>query len=105
MKTSTLQIILEFFNSKKSNKIFTRAEYFMFMGKYAPRAQASYLDTTRCYLVNAGYLIDEEPGVYRKLKPIPKGLNSTQLKQEAYPKKTKKNPVNIKRAIHFSGIM
>lgn len=81
---TSLQEILNYFNSKKSNKIFTRAEYFAaFKGKLVDR---TYLDQIRCYLVRAGYLDNFEHGVYRKLKPIPK-LNYTQLYKEAYPKR------------------
>lgn len=75
--------ILKFFNSKKSNKIFTRAEYFMALKDAGLRQ--STMDTVRCYLQNAKYLSDEEPGVYRKLKPIPQNLTYTSLYREAYP--------------------
>jgi hypothetical protein len=77
------QTIKNFFNSKVSNKIFTRAEYFQALKK--SKLKDSYLDTVRCYFVNAGYLLDEEPGVYRKLKKIPSNLTLTKLQDEAYP--------------------
>lgn len=76
------QTILKFFNSKVSNKIFTRAEYFTAMKSV--KIKDSYKDTVRCYLVRAGYLKDIEPGVYRKLKKIPEGLSMDQLLHEAY---------------------
>lgn len=82
---SGLKKILAFFNSKKSNKVFTRAEYFMALKKAGIRN--STMDTVRCYLQNAGYLSDDEPGVYRKLKPIPQSLTYTKLYREAYPYK------------------
>lgn len=80
---SGFKAIKEFFNSKKSKKIFTRAEYFMATKDL--NLKDSYKDTVRCYLVNAGYLIDEEPGVYRKLKKIPESLSLAGLQKEAYP--------------------
>lgn len=76
--------ILAFFNSKKSNKVFTRAEYFMAFRKAG--LKLSTLETVRCYLQNAKYLNDEEPGVYRKLRPIPQDLTYTKLYKEAYTK-------------------
>lgn len=88
MKPSGFTTIKAFFNSKKSNKIFTRAEYFMALKDQG--LMDSYKDTVRCYLVNAGYLFDEEPGVYRKLKKIPPELSLNALKREAYPKKKHK---------------
>jgi hypothetical protein len=81
---SGFTVIKEFFNSKKSNKVFTRAEYFTAMTGY--RVKDTYLDTVRRYLCAAGYLHDFEPGVYRKLKPIPKDLTISKLEREAYPK-------------------
>jgi hypothetical protein len=78
------QKILRFFNSKKSNKIFTRAEYFMALKDAGLRP--STMDTVRCYLQNAEYLSSEESGVYRKLRPIPQTLTYTKLYKEAYPK-------------------
>lgn len=81
---SGFKTIIKFFNSKKSNKIFTRNEYFMALKKH--NLKDSYKDTVRCYLVNAGYLVDEEPGVYRKLKKIPENITLTKLQEEAYPK-------------------
>ena len=75
--------IKKFFNSKNCNKIFTRAEYFMALKSC--KIRDTYMDTVRCYLVNAGYLKDEEPGVYRKLKKIPDDLTLTKLQDEAYP--------------------
>lgn len=89
---SGFQTIVKFFNSKKSNKIFTRAEYFTALKKAG--LKDSYKDTVRCYLVNAGYLKDIEAGVYRKLKPIPKDLTISRLEREAYPnaKRFKKKP-------------
>jgi hypothetical protein len=80
---SGFKTIIKFFNSKVSNKIFTRNEYFMALKNEG--LKDSYKDTVRCYLVNAGYLLDEEPGVYRKLKKIPEGLTLTGLQREAYP--------------------
>jgi len=85
---SGFQVILKFFNSKKSNKVFTRAEYFTALKDSG--LQDSYKDTIRCYLQNAGYLSSDEAGVYRKLKPIPPGLTLTKLQDEAYPKTIKK---------------
>lgn len=81
---SGFKTIKRFFNSKKSNKIFTRAEYFTAMKPAG--LKDSYKDTVRCYLVNAGYLKDIEPGVYRKLKKIPDDISLTKLLAEAYPK-------------------
>src|SRR5688572_3806491 len=80
---SGFETIVNFFNSKVSNKIFTRNEYFM--ATQHLRLKDSYKDTVRCYLVNAGYLKDIEPGVYRKLKKIPDSLTLTKLQREAYP--------------------
>ena len=82
---SGFKTILNFFNSKVSNKIFTRAEYFTALKN--AKLKDSYKDTVRCYLVNAGYLKDIEPGVYRKLKKIPQDLTLTRLQVEAYPKR------------------
>ncbi len=82
---SGFQVIKTFFNSKKSNKIFTRNEYFAHVEFLAPRIKESYMDTVRCYLENAGYLKNEEPGVYRKMKKIPEDLTLTGLQREAYP--------------------
>lgn len=82
---TTFKYILAFFNSKNSNKLFTRAEYILWMRNMARGHRQSYLDTVRCYLVRAGYLNDEEPGVYRKLKKIPDGITLTKLQDEAYP--------------------
>lgn len=81
---SGFKLITKFFNSKKSNKVFTRAEYFTAVKKAG--LKESYRDTLRCYLVRAGYLNNEEPGLYRKMKPIPATLTYTQLYKEAYPK-------------------
>lgn len=82
--------VKEFFNSKTSNKIFTRAEVLDFRKKMTiktrRRFSQAYLETCRLYLVRAGYLKSIEPGVYRKKKKIPKELTLTQLKKEAYPK-------------------
>lgn len=82
------QRILRFFNSKRSNKVFTRAEYFMALKNAGLRH--STMDTVRCYLQNAGYLSDDEKGVYRKLRPIPQDLTYTTLYREAYPKPRKR---------------
>lgn len=94
----------DFFNSKKSNKIFTRAEVLGFHKKLSSSLRRNfslaYLETCRCYLQRAGYLSDVELGVYRKLKPIPKNLTLTTLKREAYPKKlTPKQRVAKRREI------
>jgi hypothetical protein len=81
---SGLRLVLEFFNSKKSRKIFTRAEYFShFKGA---RLAPAYLETIRCYLERAGYLVAEEAGVYRKLRPIPTEISGSALYREAYGK-------------------
>lgn len=96
---SAFREILCFFNSKKSNKVFTRAEYFNFMRFQSSYViKDSYLDTVRCYLQNAGYLSNTENGVYRKLKPIPLGLTLTKLQDEAYPKTIKKRAESRKLA-------
>jgi hypothetical protein len=75
--------IIDFFNLKKSNKIFTRNEYFMALRN--SDLKDSYKDTVRCYLVRAGYLGNEEAGVYRKLKKIPYEMTISRLEREAYP--------------------
>ncbi len=88
------QTIKKFFNSKKSNKIFTRTEYFSAL--LNSNLRDSYLDTIRCYLVNAKYLKAEELGVYRKLKKIPDDLTLTKLQDEAYPYSIKQRRENRK---------
>jgi 1,2-phenylacetyl-CoA epoxidase catalytic subunit len=75
--------IVQFFNSKKSNKIFTRAEYFAAMKN--DKLKQEYLDTVRRYFCAAGYLNDFERGAYRKLKPIPQDLTISKLERQAYP--------------------
>ena len=85
---SGFRTIIGFFNSKKSNKIFTRNEYFTAVQK--AKLKDSYKDTTRRYLTAAGYLKDIEPGVYRKLRPIPKDLTISKLQDEAYPQSVEK---------------
>lgn len=84
---TTFGEIIKFFNSKKSKKVFTRAEYFNYMAYQSKVAfyKESYLDTVRRYLCAAGYLVDFEPGTYRKMKPIPKDLTISKLEREAYP--------------------
>lgn len=96
---SGFKTILKFFNSKKSNKVFTRNEYFMALKNEG--LQDSYKDTVRCYLQNAGYLSDEEPGVYRKMKPIPQDLTLTRLQDEAYPKTINKRKENRRLASQY----
>ena len=83
-KVSGFTLIVEFFNSKKSNKLFTRAEYFRALDGHG--IADTYLDTVRRYLCAAGYLSDFEPGAYRKVKPIPKDLTISKLERQAYPK-------------------
>lgn len=99
-KVSGFQQIIKFFNSKKSNKIFTRAEYFQAMKRL--RMKDSYKDTIRCYLLNAGYLRDIEPGVYRKLKKIPDGLTTNKLLDEAYPKSAER--IRAKLRLSYSSV-
>lgn len=76
---SRWQTVLDYFNSKVSNKIFTRAEVMSFFGCiYAPRrieTIQSYMNT----LKRAGYISYIEPGVYRKLKKIP-NISEYQMK-------------------------
>lgn len=99
---SAFREIINFFNSKKSNKVFTRAEYLSFIKFQTKLVVApSYLDTVRCYLQNAGYLSNTEDGVYRKLKPIPKDITLTKLQDEAYPKTIKKRQEYRKLASKF----
>lgn len=99
---SAFKEIVQFFNSKKSNKVFTRAEYLMFSTyKCSYVVKDSYLDTVRCYLQNAGYLSNTEDGVYRKLKPIPKDMTLTKLQDEAYPHTIEKRKKNRQLASKF----
>lgn len=84
---TTFGEIVKFFNSKKSNKLFTRAEYFNYMEYQSASAfyKDTYLDTVRRYLEAAGYLKCEEAGVYRKIKKIPGEITISKLEREAYP--------------------
>lgn len=75
--------VVKFFNSKKCNKIFTRAEYFQALK--TEKLADTYKDTVRCYLLEAGYIKTEEAGVYRKIKKIPDDMTISKLEREAYP--------------------
>lgn len=66
---SNWNIVIDYFNSKVSRKLFTRAEvmaHFKSNKKWCNSVQ-TYMNT----LKRAGYIDYEEPGVYRKLKKIP----------------------------------
>jgi len=75
-KLSHWDIVKRFFDSKVSGKIFTRSEYMNHMTNHGCY-KTTVPDTYRNTLERAGYITVPEPGVYRKLKKIPKGLSIT----------------------------
>jgi hypothetical protein len=52
--------------------------------------QLTNVETYRCYLVRAGYLEIAQPGIYKRLKAIPRNLTVRQCYEEAYPKSVAK---------------
>ncbi len=93
-KINLFKEVSKFFNSKRSNKIFTRGEYFRFVSDHNDRQrlrknvlQDTTAETYRLLLMNAGFLRHEEAGVYRKLKKIPDDLTYSKCEQMAYPRR------------------
>jgi hypothetical protein len=84
---SKFRLIINYFNTKTCNKIFTRAEYMaaIKLKNTFGTIPVKYADTIRCYLTRAGYLESKEFGLYRKIKKIPTDIPYTQLEREAYP--------------------
>tara|TARA_R110000868_G_C10973188_1_gene771472 strand:- start:21864 stop:22118 length:255 start_codon:yes stop_codon:yes gene_type:complete len=74
--------LIFYFNSKVSNKIFTRAEIMQYC---SVDTRLKWTQTTQTYmntLKRAGYIAYIEPGVYRKLKKIPENISEYALKKQ-----------------------
>lgn len=69
---SNWKFIVDYFNSKNAGKIFTRAEVLAYFEKHGKNLKINTLQTYINSLKRAGYLVAEEPGVYRKTMKIPK---------------------------------
>lgn len=83
IKPTGFQQIKLFFNSRKCGKTFTRFEYLNHFKN--TDLKVTYLDSIRCYLVNAGYLKTVKAGLYEKTKILSKDLTYNKLQDEAYP--------------------
>lgn len=79
------ELTKQFFNSKVSNKVFTRQEFILYIEKYGAKYYPlGAFDRYRCALSNSGYLFSEEPGVWRKLKFIPNDLTFTKARKQEH---------------------
>jgi hypothetical protein len=78
---STWELVKLFFNSRYFEMV-KRKDYLLSFN-----SSETLLDTYRCYLQRAGYLLGVKPGVYAVMRTIPDSLTLAKVQKEAYGRK------------------